>query len=192
MMDQKQKFSECLRSEYIGEAQADPDVKDRVLKGEVQLLFLTPETLINNKTFRNMLLFPPYQQNLVALVVDEAHCVKTWGDECRKTFAQIGDIRSLIPSSVKVLALTATATCETYYVVTSQLSMNEPRLIAMPPFRDNISYTVECKCDVESLVQTIVDGIKEDRIFNPKTLIYVRTYSDCSDIYLQLRSKLGL
>ena len=192
MMDQKQKFSECLRSEYIGEAQADPDVKDRVLKGEVQLVFLTPETLINNKTFRNMLLSPPYQQNLVALVVDEAHCVKTWGDEFRKTFAQIGDIRSLIPSSVKVLALTATATCETYYVVTSRLSMNEPRLIAMPPFRDNISYTVECKCDVESLVQTIVDGIKEDRIFYPKTLIYVRTYSDCSDIYLQLRSKLGL
>ena len=125
MMDQKQKFSECLRSEYIGEAQADSDVKDRVLKGEVQLRFLTPETLINNKTFRNMLLSPPYQQNLVALVVDEAHCVKTWGDEFRKTFTQIGDIRSLVPSSVKVLALTATATCETYYVVTGRLSMNE-------------------------------------------------------------------
>ena len=85
-----------------------------------------------------------------------------------------------------------TATCETYYVVTSWLSMNELILIAMPPFRDNISYTVECKCDVLSLVQTIVDGIKEDRILYPKTLIYVRSYSDCSDICLQLRSKLGL
>ena len=62
----------------------------------------------------------------------------------------------------------------------------------MPKFRGKILYTVKCKCDVESQVQAIVDGIKEDRILYPKTLIYVRTYSDCSDIYLQLRSKLGL
>ena len=46
-------------------------------------------------------------ERLVAVVVDEAHCVKTWGDEFRTAFAHIGELRSLIPSRVNILALTA-------------------------------------------------------------------------------------
>ena len=71
---------------------------------------------------------PAYQDNLVALVIDEAHCVKTWGTDFRKVFAQIGDVRSLIPNSVKLMALTATATLESYHVVTHRLAMVEPQL----------------------------------------------------------------
>ena len=81
--------AEILKSEFIGEAQTDPDVNEKVLNWEVQLVFLTPETLINSKKFWNMLLSPPYQQNLVALVVDEEHCVKTWGDDLRKHSARL-------------------------------------------------------------------------------------------------------
>ena len=36
-------------------------------------------------------------KSIVAFVVDEAHCVKTWGDDFRKTFAEIGQMQSLIP-----------------------------------------------------------------------------------------------
>ena len=60
-----------------------------------------------------MLLSPVYKEKLAALVIDEAHCVKFWGDQFRQTFVLIGDLRSLIPSNVKLLALTATATIET-------------------------------------------------------------------------------
>ena len=52
-------------------------------------------------------------EKLAAVVVDEAHSVKAWGDEFR-TFAQIEDVHSLIPSTVNVVALTATATSETF------------------------------------------------------------------------------
>ena len=80
-----------------------------------------------------MLLTPPYVSNLVALVIDEAHCVRTWGDEFQLAFAKIGDICSLLPEKVGVHALTATAT-----TVTKRLSMESPNLIALPPFRENI------------------------------------------------------
>ena len=55
-----------------------------------------------------MLLTRVYKEQLVALVVDEAHCVKIWGDEFRLAFAHIGGLRSVIPSNVNILALTAT------------------------------------------------------------------------------------
>ena len=49
-------------------------------------------------------------EKLMGLVVDEAHCVKTWGDDFRTAFSKIGTLRSLIPQHVKVMALTATCT----------------------------------------------------------------------------------
>lgn len=123
MIDQREKYTpKGLIAEFVGAEQIDPMVKSKVLNAEVQLVFNTPESIIENKTYRNMLLSPPYQERLVGLVVDEAHCVKLWGDQFRKAFAQIGTLRSLIPISVKVMALTATATTETFHVVTKRLA----------------------------------------------------------------------
>ena len=62
----------------MGEAQTDPAVISRVLKGNVQLLYISPENLLNNPRFRSMLLTSKYKEHLVAEVVDEAHRVKTW------------------------------------------------------------------------------------------------------------------
>jgi len=48
-------------------------------------------------------------EKIVAVTIDEAHYVKTWGNEFRKAFAVIGELRSLLPTSVNLMALTATA-----------------------------------------------------------------------------------
>ena len=78
MMEQQQKFSsKGVKAEFVGEAQTDAAVISRVLQGDLQLLYISPENLLNNKRFRSMLLTPKYKDHLVALVVDEAHCVKT-------------------------------------------------------------------------------------------------------------------
>lgn len=46
----------------------------RVLAGDVQLLFVSPESIMNNKHFQGMLLSQHYKKHLVAVAVDEAHC----------------------------------------------------------------------------------------------------------------------
>ena len=51
---------------------------EQVVKGEVELVFISPENIVTNPMFRNMLLTKPYKERMVALVADEAHCVKTW------------------------------------------------------------------------------------------------------------------
>ena len=49
-----------------------------VFEGHYQILFLSPESLLTNNKWRDVLMSDVYQQNLVAVVVDEAHCVKKW------------------------------------------------------------------------------------------------------------------
>ena len=46
----------------------------------------TPENLIENKMYQRMLLSSVYQEKLVALVVDEVHCVQSWVKKFRKSF----------------------------------------------------------------------------------------------------------
>ena len=79
MVDQKKNFTPTgLSVEFVGEAQNDDAVVKRVLKGEVQLVYISPENILNNKRYRAMLQKSSYQQKLVGIVVDEAHCVQMW------------------------------------------------------------------------------------------------------------------
>lgn len=52
--------------------------QERILRGEVQVLYIGPELLMLNTVWRDMLTTPVYKENLVAFVVDEAHCVAKW------------------------------------------------------------------------------------------------------------------
>ena len=46
--------------------------------GHYQLVYFTPEILINNKKWRKMFETDVYQERLKGFIVDEAHCVKKW------------------------------------------------------------------------------------------------------------------
>ena len=151
------------------------------LKGRVQLLYITPESIILNRLYRNMLLSPLYKEKLAALVIDEAHCVKFWGDLFQQTFALICDLRRLIPSNVKLLALTATATIETYQCVVKRLSMDNPVLVSISPERSNIICLVRPKTSLEYLSHQLYQEFCENKVF-PKTILFVRKFSDCSDL----------
>ena len=79
MVDQREKLkAKNVNVEFIGEAQMDYSVKDKVIQGKIELVFISPESILCNSNYRNMLRSSVYKHNLVAIAVDEAHCVKTW------------------------------------------------------------------------------------------------------------------
>ena len=70
MIDQKSKLlPRGLKCEFVG---------GRSLDRQSAISFYKPRKPLGNPTFRTMFLKKIYKDNLVALVIDEAHCVKTW------------------------------------------------------------------------------------------------------------------
>ena len=79
MMDQKEKFTEKgISTVLVGEAQESHDAVAAVLHGQIQLVYISPESLLGNPLFRSMLLSESYKTRFRGVVVDEAHCVKLW------------------------------------------------------------------------------------------------------------------
>ena len=70
------KFSQTgIHTEFVGELQQDLDAMKDVRDGQIQLLFISPESLLRNPQWREKLTSRVYKEKLVAVVVDEAHCV---------------------------------------------------------------------------------------------------------------------
>ena len=54
------------------------EVKSQVVKGNFQIVYFSPESLLSGHRWRELLQVEQYRSNVVAFIVDEAHCVKKW------------------------------------------------------------------------------------------------------------------
>ena len=69
-----------------GETQAvNPEIVRGVVYSCFQLLFFSLEMLLSRR-WRKVLLYEPFQRNLIGLIVDEAHCVKSWYATISKSY----------------------------------------------------------------------------------------------------------
>ncbi|GHO61272.1 hypothetical protein KSC_001640 [Ktedonobacter sp. SOSP1-52] len=108
--------------------------------GKVKLLYVAPERL-RDPRFRATLLQLP----LVQLVVDEAHCISTWGHDFRPDFLEIPQLlNSLVKRRLPIHALTATATPPVQQEITTVLqfgaSHREPLIHHSSDRRQNLVY----------------------------------------------------
>ena len=49
-----------------------------IVNGQYQIVYSSPEALLRNSHWRDMLGSRVYQEHLIAPIVDEAHCVHSW------------------------------------------------------------------------------------------------------------------
>ena len=64
------------------------------------------------------------------------------GETFRRVLSQIGDVMSLLPKGVNVIALTATATSQLRVQVTKILGMKNELVVSLSPCKQNITYAV--------------------------------------------------
>lgn len=101
-------------------------------------------------------------------------------------------MRSLVPETVRLMALTATASKETRQHICKTLGMYKPAIISEPPNRANIKFTVINNVGtLEESFSPLVKEIRDRRTKMERVIIYCRTYDTCSMVYLYIKSSLG-
>lgn len=103
----------------------------------------------------------------------------------------MGEVRSLISSNVKVLAMTATATKSLRLKVSEVIGLVNPLVIAVSPCKANIVYAVSGFTSISATFAPILEELKKRRTTLPRMIVYCRRYDDCSKLYRYFRNGLG-
>ena len=64
------------------------------------------------------------------------------GSTFREALLRIGELRSILPANTPVMALTATATLTLRLELSCLIGMKNPKMVVIPPNKDNIKYCV--------------------------------------------------
>ena len=128
-----------LNSTLSGEEQAD--VIRRLRAGEITLLYIAPERLVQPATLELLADIP-----LALIAIDEAHCVSQWGHDFRQDYLALDQLQERFPD-VPRLALTATATPVVRDEIVARLALDHPAVFVSPFDRPNIRYSVQPKSD---------------------------------------------
>jgi ATP-dependent DNA helicase RecQ len=94
-------------------------VREQLAADEVDVLLVSPERLTNPSFRENQL--PELIRRTGLLVIDEAHCISDWGHDFRPDYRRIADLITELPSTVPVLATTATANSRVVHDIEEQL-----------------------------------------------------------------------
>lgn len=129
------------REEYIATMQ-------KVRCGEIQLLYISPERLVQRPEIHVML----HDSNIVCLAIDEAHCIPGWGYDFRPNYRELDWVRKQFPTAV-CIATTATATPRVQEDIKQSLNFPEGSEFTDSFDRDNLFISVEPR--FELLGQTL-------------------------------------
>lgn len=104
--------------------------------GKATFLFLAPEQLAKRTTVERIAAL-----GISLFVVDEAHCVTSWGHDFRPDYLSLGEVRRQL-GTPPVAALTATASPPVRDEIVERLGMADPLILVHGFDRPNISLDV--------------------------------------------------
>lgn len=171
----------------INQNTANPDMWSRLRRGKDQLYYVSPEMALGD-TFSLMWKDASFRARVQAVIVDEAHCIAEWGDEFRKEYAGLAQLRNYIGQEIPVVACTATCSTDTFNIIWKSL------LFGFRPFwgldvgcdRKNLSFIIRV---LENTANPILDvlsvfppSIPSDAppSILPKCLFYFETLAECN------------
>jgi len=88
----------------------------QAVEGHFKILFIAPERL-DNADWQS---YVP-KMRISMIVIDEAHCISTWGHDFRPHYQRIVHLLTALPKNIPVLALTATANQRVEHDVLQQI-----------------------------------------------------------------------
>ena len=117
-------------------AEQQRDLANRIKRGEVKMLYLAPERLVQPRMMAFL-----QSLDIALFAIDEAHCVSQWGHDFRPEYLQLGQLAEMFPQ-VPRIALTATADKRTREEIVTRLHLQNAERFLSSFDRPNIFYRI--------------------------------------------------
>jgi ATP-dependent DNA helicase RecQ len=147
-------------------------------QGQVRLLFVSPEKLVQSDLYRTL-----GDLGVRSFAIDEAHCISHWGHDFRPEYRMMGRLRELFPKA-SVHAFTATATEQVRGDIITQLALHDPVVLVGNFDRPNLTYRVWPRHDTLKQVVEVLD-----RHPGEAGIIYCMRRRDVDDLTAKLRER---
>lgn len=146
--------------------------------GGAEFVFLTPEQLAKDEVIDELL-----EAKVSLFVVDEAHCVSSWGHDFRPDYLRLGEAVERLGHPT-VIALTATASPPVRVDIVERLHMRDAVQVVKGFDRPNIRLEVSREITEREKRREIVERIVAQ---DPPGLLYVQTRDETSEYAEALR-----
>ena len=151
---------------------------EAIASHEAEFLFLSPEQLARGEVIDQL-----RAVGVTLFVVDEAHCVSSWGYEFRPDYLRLGKVIAEL-GSPRVVALTATASEPVRREIVERLMLRDPRILVHGFDRPNLQLQVsrhESRKDKAQAIERQVASLPLPG------LIYVATHAAADQLSARLR-----
>lgn len=180
MYDQVDKLtSHGISAAYIDSTMSTNDyshILKRIAKSKVKILFVTPERLQNRKFLKAI-----KAVEISMVVVDECHCVTSWGYGFRPDYLLIGEFIDTLPHRPVVAALTATATSDMRKEICDLLSMDQPEVFINSLHRPNLHFIKRSFVSDEAKLKELKRLLKKHK--NGSCIVYCNTKKMTDAVY---------
>lgn len=154
-------------------------VKEGLKNNKYKLLYIAPETLLNEE----LIVFLLQTNKISFIAVDESHVISSWGTSFRPKYKKLSELKEYF-ENVPIIALTATLNSIGIQEVIDTLKLDNPVKFIHSLDRPSIQYNVFFKTDNRKQIISIVENHK-----NQSGIIYCSTVSQVDDLstYLQFK-----
>jgi len=138
-------------------------------RGDATFIFLAPEQLAKTETVERLAAL-----DVSLFVVDEAHCVSSWGHDFRPDYLRLGEVRGQL-GNPPVVGLTATASPPVRDEIQQRLRMKDPLVLVHGFDRPNIRLEVIRHHTDRDKRRAVTEQVAE---LNGPGLLYAATRKD--------------
>lgn len=156
-----------------------------LLNDKLDLIYISPEMISSSKQCQRVIETLYQKGHLARIVIDEAHCVSSWGHDFRPDYKKLYVFKRDYPD-IPVMALTATANEYVQNDITKNLQLTNPVMYKQSFNRDNLYYQIIPKD--KNTVPLIITFIK--KLFpNQAGIIYCHSKTSCEKLCIALQKE---